>query len=277
MTNNIFSFRRFGIYLRLFAVENWKKILNTALSMIAFLILSLTLVPLIKGCYNHPSWGLDTDPMWITETAILWITLFVFVMTYASLTFMTCASRNRRIATLAFPASDLEKFLTYILFSVVGVYAVFFIGAVIADWTRVWTASLYANSEATVRHLPFYYFLTFGDKETSLDTISGISVCIGSLIIMQAFFTLSSAIWPMKARVKGILSATAIIMILNALFFTSFRIFLTHYPIRTRFEIQDVSFETGLTVYWAITVLLTIGMYMLSYRRFKEMETIERW
>lgn len=102
------------------------------LGILGMLIFCTSILPVITGCYLHPSYnGIDT--MWNKEESMFSFLLFLIVIISAASTFSSYDSKIKRISALTLPASTLEKFATCILFNVVAIYIVFFAGVLIAD------------------------------------------------------------------------------------------------------------------------------------------------
>lgn len=286
MNNDIFSFSRFSMYVATFYGENRKKLLQTALSIVGVMIFFAAIIPIMKGTYAVPS---TYDRMWSREISLFWIFLFMFAFVGAAGTFISFVSKEKRIYSLTFPASNLEKFLTYILFFVIGIYVIFFIGYFVGDYLRVWTAPLYADSEATIEPMPLLYFLSFGDiyyNDGHYDYDSE-SVYImrfmvfSSLLFLQALFVLFASIWPKHAKQRGLISIVGINFGLGFIFYLGMKIVLEMYGIHFIFRwedtLQDIGLNTVLAWGYSMTFVIVTGLYLLSYKRFKEMETIERW
>jgi len=288
MANDIFSPARFSMYVKQYAGENKKKLIQMALTIFGVLIFCAAIGPLINGCYYLPDNGVD--PMWNKELTTFWMLLFFLVFICAASAFSSYDSRLKRMRALIFPASTIEKYLTYILFYVVGIYILFFVGMIFADYIRVWTAPIYANGQSTIATMPLKYFFTFGHMPDSGNPMSyyhNETLCISqmlafnSIICIQAFFILAAAIWPKHARLRGFLSLTGITIAVGFILYVSMRIIFNIYgknlTFRWESEMENITFQTFITSMYIIGIVVTIGLYLLSYRRFKEMESIDRW
>lgn len=289
MTNDIFSSRRFCLFIKQYAGENKKRFLQMTLGILGILIFCTSILPVITGCYLHPSYS-GIDVMWNKEESMFSFLLFLIVIISAASTFSSYDSKIKRISALTLPASPLEKFATYILFNVVAIYIVFFAGILIADQIRVWTAPIYANPGAVIKPIPLSYLFSFGyiDGDTDISTfindesMQAITMfTITGLLGLQAFFTLCSAIWPKRGKLSGFVSLVGISIAFNTILFFSFRLVLNMYGTSFRFrweeQFREMDMQTFMTVCCTISTLVIIGLYTLSYKRFKEMESIERW
>ena len=281
--NNIFSPRRFGLYIKQYAGENWKKLLQMATSIFGMFILLTTIIPFLKGSYSYPS---DIDKMWEFEITIFWCLLFVMAAVTAATMFFNMDSKSKRISLLTLPASNLEKFLTVFPFSIIGFHIVFFAAVIVADYARVLTAPIYAVPGAEIAHMPMKYFFTFGNLDGglqipkhSVEQVAGLQmVAFSSLIILQAFYALAASIWPKNAKIRGTLAGICIIIGMNLMFYISMKICFPYdhfMPKKPHFENMD--FNTFITINYFVAIAITIGTYLLTYKRFKESESIERW
>lgn len=104
---------------------------------------------------------------------------------------------------------------------------------------------------------------------------------ITGLLGLQAFFTLCSAIWPKRARLSGFVSLVGISIAFNTILFFSFRLVLNMYGMSFKFrweeQFREMGMPTFMTIFYTINIIIIIGLYILSYKRLKEMESIERW
>lgn len=247
----------------------------------------------MKGVYAYPYKG--EDPMWLKEMSIFWAFLFFLVMSTAASSFISYDSKLKRITALSFPASTFEKFLTYILIYGIGVYVIYFIGMIFSDYLRVLIAPIYAAPGCTIEPMPLKYFFSFGEGFTyktsggyevaNQNTLVACMAAFSCLISIQAFFFLMASIWPKATFRKGFLTLIGMSIGFNTILFFSFNLALKIYGNVWVFRFKDIfrniedyiSFETFITSGYIIGIVASLGMYILAYFRFKEMESIERW
>lgn len=282
--NDIFSPSRFSNYVCLYAGENKKKLLQILLVIVGILIFGAAIYPILKGVYSQPT---NNDPMWDRETGMFWSFLFLSICIFSAYAFNSCDSKLKRISALSFPVSSLEKYLTFLLFYCIAVYIVFICGLVIADYLRVWTAPIYAAPGSIIAPMPLSYFFTFGyeNGENIEKTMVEMMIAYSALISLQSFFFLAASIWPKSTFRKGFLSLIGISIGFNAILFLSMRCVKMIYGHILIFRFKDwfenlgtlISLDTFLIFGYIISSVLTLGMYILAYYRFKEMESIERW
>lgn len=290
--NDIFSPSRFWDYVKLYAGENKKKLLQWIAAIVGVLIFGAAIQPVLKGVYNAP---LSYDPMWDREMAMFWPVLFIIICASAASTFISYDSKLKRISGLSFPVSNLEKFFTYVLIYCIGVYVIFLVGFYVADYLRVWTAPIYAAPGCVIEPMPLKYFLCFGEDYETISESGNIMInqstylaamlSFMGMITLQAFFVLASSIWPKASFRKGFLAIIGITIALNVILFFSFQLVNKIYGPITVFRFKElimhadrfITFEGFITTGYIVGIVLTLGMYILSYFRFKEMESIERW
>lgn len=284
--NDIFSSTRFLNYVKLHVGENKKKLLQWVLAIAGLMIFAAVIYPIMKGVYNSPT--KVEDPMWLKETSIFWAFLFFLVMSAAASSFIFYDSKQKRISALSFPASTFEKFLTYLLIYGVGTYVIYFVAMFFADYLRVWTAPIYAAPGCTIEPMPLKYFISFGEGFTYKTHEQTLVICMlafSGIICLQAFFFLVASIWPKASFRKGFLSLIGMSIGLNTIFFLSFNLATKIYGHVWVFRFEDmlkhidkyISFYSFITSGYIIGIAVSLGMYILAYFRFKEMESIERW
>ncbi len=285
MNHDTFSPQRFGLYVRQYAGENWKKLTQMAATIIGIMIIMAAIMPVINDSYRFPS--LEHDAMWDKETSMFWAVLDLFIIVAAGTMFVSMGSKAGRISILSTPASNLEKFLTCFLFYGVAVYILFFAGMIIADYLRVWTAPLYASEGTKIEPLPLSYFFSFGYKNDYMaiagnhgDKIIKLMhlFAFSSLLILQSFFALASTIWPKNGRLRGALSGICIFIGICILMSISFKIMMSSGSFNPiKYDFKNIDDDMFITVGYIVSIAITIGTYLLAYLRFKEMESIERW
>lgn len=284
MNNDIFSPSRLSTYIAAYFGENKKKLLQMYITVIGVMIFCIAIFPILNGNYYRT---LPYDTMWAKETSVCWVILYAIIFSAAAAAFTSYDNKEKRIYSLTFPVSTLEKYLTYLLFYCAAIYVVFFTGLIIGDYIRVWTAPLYAATGAVIKPLPMMYFFTWGyGMNGHLDDSEQVAAlqmfAYSSLITIQAFFVLAASIWPKQARLRGILSVVSINIALIVISSLSMKLVVAIHGINfipswLKHESFDINIITFLTTGYIISTLAAIGMYLLAYLRFKEMETIERW
>lgn len=292
MNNEIFSFQRFGDYIRLHLLSNKKRLLQTSLMMIGIMVFVDAIMPFFTDPYTGHNAGLykeaGIDAMWIKEERTFSIFLFLYVLVAASEAFFSYNSKESRIRALTLPASNFEKFITYFLVYIIGVYVVFAIGFIATDYLRIAIAPLYAGEDAVIKPMPLAYFFNFG-KLPGFDYIDAETIRIKRLIIttslmqLGAIFFLFSSIWPKNSRRKGLLTllGTGTACVLLAILGLKVAHDIYGFNMISRFEgiveFLDISLNTFITASYCSATIWTVCLYLLSYFRFKEMESIERW
>lgn len=291
MANNIFSPKRFGEYFTLYGSVNWKTFTLRTLIIFAVLIFYSTFIPYITDTYiispnNHAqiSEARNTDMFWSREVNFVSFIFFIVSIVWSSYMFSAMLTKSNRISTLTIPASSFEKFITYFIYYIVAVYIIFFIAVYVADFARILSTHLYHHDDVCIKPLPLDSFINHGneigdfspkyaiEKEGFASFLNAVSY--GSLFLSQAFMALISCISPKNSFMKG-LGIAFILFVLSIICFSSGvvwfgDIFETKPDINT--NINSVAIFT-----WCAFYISAIGLFILSYFRFKENEIINRW
>lgn len=289
MENNILSFSRFSRYIVAYLYNTRRQLLAMSAIILGLSLLFTLGVPALSDVYDTPSLFPGIDRMWGVEMNFFNVLLLVFAAVCAAKIFGIYSGKSGKIRNLMFPASTFEKFLTYFLIYVIGFYLVFMFCTFFADFMRVLIYKHTAIEGATVRPIPLDYILSSGvsesvkdgfrisDEEEMRKYMFEFNSFMGLVLITQAFFALGSSIWQKNTRLKTTLAGIAILsgsIFLAALGFEVF--FKNIYGINLRYRL-NWNFETIITVFDIIVITITLFMYWLSFRRFKEMEVINRW
>ena len=93
------------------------------------------------------------------------------------------------------------------------------------------------------------------------------------VIFLQSLFVLGGTIWSGKAYIKTIIVLAAIGMVYSALTSFGFSLMIKDNSYYLRLFDED----TGTTAIWIVDIVVSLGIYVLAYFRFKESEIINRW
>lgn len=296
MTNQIFSLPRFSDFIYKYLMENRKQLLLGAVSIIIFPIVMCCLIPYVRSSI-YSSYSDRADPMWSVEMTLFNIYIPIMAFVLGAYMFSSLADKNRRIAMLMSPASNLEKFLGFFAIYILAGNILTIGSTFFADWIRVLIIPLYEPT-AKVEPISLQTVLSMGFNIIPDDAIrfsgsnpksieyfrwSGyflFSLWFSCLAVGQAFFALGSSVWPKNSFLKTALAGLLIIIVGSILFGTGFDFFsdLYHTDGIRRFSIAEhLGKEMIMGITWSITIVLTLFTYWLSYFRFKEIETINRW
>lgn len=281
--NNIFCADRMWRYLKLYLTLEKKTLLKYAAAIFAVLLFLLAVIPYLK--YKpvqelRISYGFDSmvhiDWYWQNCRQSFWLVLFVVLLNRGGMFFSNLAKKGSRIETLMVPASNLEKFCTYFLVNVVGFILLFFVEFYLADAVRVVISSFYLPADWKNAIVPIGYLLDLNSTSWHRAFLFG---AITGLAAVQGYFTLASSVWPKRGILGGTVSFLTICFVLLILMFTGFATFV-HSAMEPRqwlMSVKDISAETLLYCAGCFNIVMALFFYSLSYLRFTEIETIDRW
>ncbi len=188
-TLDTFSFTRFKAVLRQYFSSNKKQLIGGTIVTLGL----LTLIAFVIGHIAQENMRTYYDKN--SYMAIPADELFIFKMGFcffytisASLTFCSFKNKKRRISSLMLPAAKSEVFLSRVLIYTFLSVLMFMSCCIVADILRsifIYGPSIWTANNAT-------HFLS---DEISTDWDAQL-LCLSSLLLNQAVFTLGSAFWP---------------------------------------------------------------------------------
>lgn len=281
MKNQIFDFSRFAKYFRKYFYENRKNILVNIAVVFLVPMAYCILYPYLSKCYSFPL-HYTSDPMWTGEQSTFTAMFIFLILAGAAVTGHLLRSKQQRTMLLSSPASNLEKFLTPVLVYIVGIAAVFCLGAWIGDAMRVWTHRAAAVGNNTpCEYMPIRYILDFGMNPhdarfqdgmqlTMFRTLFAVAVFAGSSI-----FALGAMLWPKATFIKTGGALIVWNLALTYIVFWSVSIFHGNGDV-ARFQFLE-DFDTVFAIFNCAWIALTCLFWGVAYARFKEWEIINRW
>lgn len=259
--NQIFSFDRYVKYLRLYFASNRKDLFVSAASILGVLILVMVVNPLLTGTYTKKilllsDYAKTHDMMWDMCSIFFWFTLFVITMMSGVNIYKATAKKSQRYSLFTLPVSALEQVAVFVTIWFFGVYACFFISYFLADLLRVAVCSMVALKGVKVALIPM----------SELMPHAGLLEIIVNLFALHSLYTLGSSIWPKSPWFRTTV-CVAVLTILMAIF-GMFGIFTLDFP--------DVNIRLSIN-FVAISGIFAVINYAISYIRYRELETINRW
>lgn len=255
--------QNFGLTFNKYIRENARALVIKALGLLAALcILALW----IGFWYSSPKYGgvhkYDTSQS--VEVGAFSLILMFLAMVGGSWLMSTMESKEKRISTLMTPSSQLSKFVTAWIVNVpllVGVYVAF---AFFADFVRYMVYSgIYGDSA-------YVELFSFSDYGIPSEVIQ---VFFMVLIFLQALFALGSTIWTTRSFLKTFIALTVIGMVYSWLFSFGYDL-----GVADRIEVrQFITGEPSMVGLWILDIVVSLGIYVLAYFRFRESEIINRW
>ena len=237
-----FSIKRFGLVMARDLRENMRSLLIRYVG----LLVALCVISLLIGYnYNLGNWRID-----------------------ASNTMAMMSTKETRLSTLMLPASMLEKFVSAWIINV-PVFVALYIGfAYFADF---------------VRYVVFKFFV---ETQNAVSTFSFLAVNMPSdvihaffmlLIVGQSLFVLGGTIWYKRAFLKMLIVLVAIGIVYNILFWNGYTIGLGDTQLESFSRVYSEEEPSFILKAWIMTIVFSLGIYVLSYFRFKGSEIINRW
>ena len=202
----------------------------------------------------------------------------------ANYMFFALNSKGKRMSTLMIPASYLEKYTSYFLLYVIGGIIIFLIAAYASDLIRVLMAPLYAPEGSYIAIMPLDYFFSHGtcyDLEDCAGTHRDFTIqlsnflIIGGALTLQAYFALAGLLWHKHSISKGIGVGIGLTTLYVFTCVESVKIFDKGVRMAPRFNLDN--FYNFITLAWIAISILIVALYVISYFRFKESESINRW
>ncbi|MDE5962291.1 MAG: hypothetical protein K2H08_11345 [Duncaniella sp.] len=273
-TNQFFSFDRMSLLVRKNIQENWRQI---ALSWAGIFGL-LVIIALLVARASHYD---GIQPEYYSSHSIAnflgWITaVFSICGVYvAACSFKRMATPPGALSTLMTPASQFEKFALKWLAAVPVYILVFFVIAYLADWIRVYASYWMYDIEVRPVNVTKILF-----HPTDMGLVKGIAWrSLLYFLAMQSFFLLGSIVWPKNSALK-----TFVCMIAIGFIYVWVGIWIASLSDMSDGDShlyyggpEFLNEDSVLYVVDVFTAIIAVINYWLTYRRFREAETIGRW
>lgn len=279
-TNQIFYFSRFGAYMRKYVAENRSQLLTLgALALfLPMVLINLTIYVFGWGTWKLPI-SIPADPNWEYELMFFSALLYLLAIVAGARLYGVLSSKQSRIALFGCPASALEKSLTYFLIYVVAFFTVAYAGAFLADAVRVGIGrAFFADSLPGTPHFVPFRAVFFPGVVREWPVIESVfSSPLVNIFGLQALFIFGTTVWPRHSLVKTIV----FILVFNIVFFTlagwGFSVFFDGHVTPRFSDSPKPAASTVAYMAFGFEAIVTIGLYLLSFFRFKEWEVIQRW
>ncbi len=194
----------------------------------------------------------------------------IFGSLSAANTMKNMSSRQKRISTLMYPASQFEKYFVRWLIYVPLFLVVFAISCFIADLLRyVICIPFVTDKEITLKLL-----VPFGISEyvNYIEEWKAVNIFFMLFFFVQSLFVLGSSFWPKQTFVKTFIMFSITATIYYFIGYGVYKIFDSGY-----WYAHIVNNEVHFTPYWCLTICGCAINYALAYWRFRESEIIQRW
>lgn len=284
--NQTFSLYRFLKYGKLYTVVNRNRLIYMAGSILVG-CLFLCILPFIET-YTSSRNSTLFDRAWGTEISLFFLFSSLLVMPMAGSEFYRALSgKSDRTTLLTLPASDFEKFAVWFIIYVPCFFIFLISSFFFADAVRVWIFRTYAVPGVCIEYIPVKYFFTldFCRKDISWSDVFDLSRNIGLMIftlftgfalVNQAIFTLGSVVWTKNSFLKTLLAVTVIGTFCSLCFYFGCKLLISSDTFYAHAEWMD-SVNAVFLVAIILILVFSAFFYWLSYKRFKEIEIINRW
>ena len=273
-TNQFFSFGRISLLARKELQENWRQIALSWAGIFGLLVIISLLVA--RGShYNgiqpeyYSSRSIENFLGWIT---VVFLICGAYVAAYS---FKRMATPPGALSTLMTPASQFEKFAIKWLIAVPVYILIFFFIAYVADWIRVYSSYWMFDIEVRPVNVTKILF-----RQTDIGFVNRLAYhSLFYFLAGQSFFLLGSIVWPKNSALKTFVCMIAIcfIYVWIGIWFVSLLDISdgdTHLYYSGPEFLND---DRLLYVTDACAIIVAVINYWLTYRRFRESETINRW
>ncbi len=195
---------------------------------------------------------------------------YVIAGIVGSITFSNMKTKAGRTSSILLPATASDKFLTRWLAVVPGLLIIFIIGFYIGDASRI--AAAWIDGAKTGSH-----YLRFADVWTILSRSFGyktISLMVTGTIVsfyffMQAIYIFGAILWPKLSYIKTLLALWVLEMILAPA-----TMFIMKFSGISLTTLSYSQIESLMIILSTVFILLTLGLYYLTYLRFRSSQVI---
>ena len=276
--NQTFNWSRFVATLRKEVVENKRALLFTVICIWGL----LTLIMIMGNLLTHTP---DAYQMAVAEKipqSFVGTILSLVVCVAASMAFRDLRTKTSRASYLTSPSSTFEKFVVNILIYVVGLVAVFFACAQLADLTRI-AVLWFFKSDSFMVPGPINYLTCISDMsslyehpEVGLNKFG--SVMILGLVANAGLYLLGSVIWPRLSLLKTFAAIYAIELCLFIIALPFFLIFGDPMALANWFYefIMGGRFSITMTILVCVQIVLYFGLAWYLFKR-KDVISLKWW
>ncbi len=273
-TNQFFSFGSMSLLARKELQENWRQIALSWAGIFGLLVIISLLVA--RGSHYN-----GIQPEYYSSRSIEnflgWITVVFLICGayFAAFSFKRMATSPGALSTLMTPASQFEKFAIKWLIAVPVYILIFFLIAYVADWIRVYSSYWMFDIEVRPVNVTKILF-----RQTDIGFVNRLAYhSLFYFLAGQSFFLLGSIVWPKNSALKTFVCMIAIcfIYVWIGIWFVSL---LDISDGDTHLYYSGPEFLNDhrlLYVADAFAIIVAVINYWLTYRRFREAETINRW
>lgn len=273
MKDTFFSFPRFANYFKKVLVEDRKRLLQRIITVFGLLVVFSAIIS--DSCYQHYMEALkigivrsEIDPAIDGLMPLFVFGLFIGCTLSASFIMEPMSSKTSRIYALMLPATSFEKYFVRWFIYTIGYLVVYYLLFLLVDIMRVCVFSvIYPEIDIITFINPYAEIVALRDEVP-------LGFVVSLYLLLQSIFVLGSSLWPKYAFLKTFTAYTILGMAFSAFFAGIMNLF--NRP-GNSYIMPVLSEDTLFLIATCGILLVTLFFWWLAYKRFKEMEVVNRW
>ena len=273
MKDTFFSFPRFANYFKKVLVEDRKRLLQRIITVFGLLVVFGAIIS--DSCYQHYMEALkmgivrnEIDPAIDGLMPLFVFGLFIGCALSASFIMEPMSSKTGRIYALMLPATSFEKYFVRWFIYTIGYLVVYYLLFLLVDVMRVCVFSvIYPEIDIITFLNPYAEIVALRDD-------APLGFIVSLYLLLQSIFVLGSSLWPKYAFLKTFTAYTILGMAFSAFFASIMNLF--DRP-GNSYIMPELSDDTLFLIATCGVMMVTLFFWWLAYKRFKEMEVVNRW
>ncbi|MDE6236118.1 MAG: hypothetical protein K2M56_10255 [Muribaculaceae bacterium] len=273
-----FSPARCLAYARLYLNANRKLLLLTLsqIFMVSFIFFIFNFYVSGTSIYSYGDMSVTNDFLWRSETSIMVFLFMVIMMISGSMMYGAVSAKRDRLYSLQIPASQFEKFLTWLIIylplTLVSCWVCFYA----ADVLRVIWIKLFTPFGDFARVIPLKHVLSFetGAINNPESTFSVVTIFSFGLLL-NSIFALGGIFFHRLSFLKTLICGFILFMICMLMFYLGITVFFDGH-MESANEISTRQYSLSV-LFASVMTAISAFCYWLSYKRLKEEEIITRW
>lgn len=273
MKDTFFSFPRFANYFKKVLVEDRKRLLQRIITVFGLLVVFGAIIS--DSCYQHYMEALkigivrsEIDPAIDGLMPLFVFGLFIGCALSASFIMEPMSSKTSRIYALMLPATSFEKYFVRWFIYTIGYLVVYYLLFLLVDVMRVCVFSV------VYPEIDIITFLNPYAEIVALRDDAPLGFIVSLYLLLQSIFVLGSSLWPKYAFLKTFTAYTILGMAFSAFFAGIMNLF--DRP-GNSYIMPELSDDTLFLIATCGVMMVTLFFWWLAYKRFKEMEVVNRW
>ena len=271
--DTFFSFPRFANYFKKVLVEDRKRLLQRIITVFGLLVVFGAIIS--DSCYQHYMEALkigivrnEIDPAIDGLMPLFVFGLFIGCALSASFIMEPMSSKTGRIYALMLPATSFEKYFVRWFIYTIGYLVVYYLLFLLVDVMRVCVFSV------VYPEIDIITFLNPYAEIVALRDDAPLGFIVSLYLLLQSIFVLGSSLWPKYAFLKTFTAYTILGMAFSAFFAGLMNLF--DRP-GNSYIMPELSDDTLFLIATCGVMMVTLFFWWLAYKRFKEMEVVNRW